>query len=94
MQRAEMTRHVAEVCREMDASFKRWKGSLLRLTLPLALPAALGVSVTVAACSEDAYGPGACEDDIDNDNDGETDCEDEDCQEEPPCMMDLYAAPF
>lgn len=50
-------------------------------------------TIGMCSCEDCEIGPTQCRDDIDNDGDELTDCQDPDCVDEPLCALDLLCGP-
>jgi hypothetical protein len=87
--------HLKELCRALDEGRRPALFDLRRALAPIALPAALALTLGVSGCPEEdppVDDPIAeiCDDAIDNDGDGMTDCDDTDCMAATVC----YGVPF
>ena len=93
-----MKEELRQLCDDLDEGrAPRRVGLARRLVVPLAVPAAIGLAAGLgaAACDGDEGGvEDVCDDEIDNDDDGQTDCEDSDCLEDDFCAVGVYGFPF
>lgn len=87
---------VRRICDALDAAGCP-SPRLLGAVSSAALPAALALALSGAGCATDDGGEGpdpeVCDDGVDDDGDGATDCSDADCFQAPRCFA-LYLAPF
>jgi hypothetical protein len=98
MNGAKVKEYLGFVCESMDRgrSLEPLRQVMVRYFLkPLALPAALGLSMAVGlagGCNEEETN---CTDGVDNDGDGTIDCSDSDCYDTVACnTADAYGVPF
>lgn len=90
-----------QLCSDIDAGRPLRRIDLRPLVLPLVVPAAIGLaSLAYVGCTENTplYGvplEDNCTDGIDNDDDGDIDCDDLNCADDTACnVIPPYAGPF
>ena len=88
--------YAKSLCSDIDAGRPLTGYTLARLMTPLAIPAALSLAIGLPACREEDPPDTEtnCTDGVDNDEDGDIDCDDGDCFEEPACTVAAYGMPF
>ena len=97
MEARKYVNYLERLCRDLDQGRRPSRFDLSRILAPVAVPAALALTLGVAGCDSDDTPSDEeepvveiCDDAIDNDEDGLVDCDDVDCSTSLAC----YAVPF
>ncbi|MFH1464095.1 MAG: hypothetical protein ABIO70_06900 [Pseudomonadota bacterium] len=92
--------HLDQLCADLDAGRTttravRWAGAALVATGTLTGCFETGKDVPLYGAVFDSGQEHACDDEVDNDADGMTDCDDADCGDDPACeAQEEYGGPF
>ncbi len=87
------------LCNDIDEGRPLRRFDIRRFLAPVAIPAALTLSLGTAGCLEPVDPEPdpieeVCTDGFDDDGDGWIDCDDDDCDLDPSCAVALYMAPL